>query len=125
MASRKPINSLQQMTEVDKHAAWSAFVGLVRRRIRMYTLTGGLAEVAALFVGFDNGIGPGILGAFQEWMSARHDGHSEFVFLVLVVHELTGDHESWTFPLPSKVDADAALLLLDLLDQFLQEQPTS
>jgi hypothetical protein len=91
----------------------------------MYTYSGSLLEVAALLIGFDNGIGePSVLHAFQAWMSQRHPERGEMSFPILVLHEVMDDHGTKLDPRTLTADQDrlAAAKLLDLMHQFLGER---
>jgi hypothetical protein len=104
---------------------WTEFVVRARRLTRMYTYSGSLLEVAALLIGFDNGIGePSVLDAFQGWMSQRHPERGEMGFPILVLHEITDDHDTKLDPrnLTPDQNRTAAATLLDLMHQFLAER---
>jgi hypothetical protein len=100
---------------------WREFVALVRRRLEMYTVGGSLLEVSALLVGFDNGLGPGVLGGFQEWMSSRHPDHPEYAFVGLAFEESGGKHlpDVSIETLGLEESQVAAAKLLDLMDEYL------
>jgi hypothetical protein len=117
-------SAVSASSEEDVIERWREFVDIVRRKLGMYTVGGSLLEVAALLVGFDNGIGPKVLGGFQNWMSGRHPEHPEYAFVGLTFEEAFGRHQHDVHlealaPEDSQV---AAAKLLNLIDEYLADQ---
>jgi len=90
-------------------------------KARDYLLAETFPELCAILVGFDIGLGGGILDEFQNWMAARHPDHPEHSFSFLAVYEALPDRLPVARP-PNlnQSDSDLAIAkLFELLAVFL------
>jgi hypothetical protein len=114
-------------SDSDRDRLWLDFLDSVEHRAGMYTATATLGEISALLVGFDNGVGQGIVHEFQEWMSDRHPEMPYLVFWHLILHESTGDHETNRLiqSLSEDENQEAVATLFTLLKRFIGERQAS
>ena len=119
---------LRSTLDSDLDRRWLDFLGSVEHRAGMYTATASLGEISALLVGFDNGVGRGIVHEFQEWMSDRHPEMPNLAFWVLVLHEAAGNHEATSLfgqSLSNDENQVAVGTLFTLLKRFIGERHAS
>jgi len=97
------------------------FFEQVRKRPKGFTPQGRFTELCALVIGYDCGVGRGLLNGFQEWLGSRR-GRPELAFWFHVWAATVADRPIRAdLHLSTDEDAAATAQLFDWIEEYLND----